>query len=220
MKYLRKFASEAEYNAAETLPTKNYVSLVGSEIKYDQKIAEGVYIQHIDGKLYTTDAWSAEGFTNEQANGVAIVDERASFVIAKNQAFNGIWSSNSSDKVDGVLTTSNLEEAQADYSGLINSQLICATDTRGAVYSCTNYVFPNGKAGYLPSLGEMTIAFNHKEEVNIAMVLIGNTFSGYDKYWTSTQYSKWQAWRIPWSDGKSGAHYKDYSSPAWPFTTL
>lgn len=63
------------------------VVLVGDEARIlynvEPQLPKGAFIQHIDGKLYTTDQWSAMGFTNDEANGVAVISDNAKFVIAK-----------------------------------------------------------------------------------------------------------------------------------------
>ena len=44
----------------------------------------GVYIQHVNGSLYTESEWTAGGYSNDSANGVAILSETVhAFVIAK-----------------------------------------------------------------------------------------------------------------------------------------
>ena len=201
MKYLRKFETEAEYNAAEKSPAKNYVSLIAEigSIKYDKGMPEGVYIQHIDGKLYTTNEWTLGGFSNDKANGVAVIASKCAFVIAKADIGTSAWSSNTSSNVDGVMQTDDEAVAVTDYAGYNNTQLMLATDSSGAGYSCANYTFPNGKKGYLPALGEWNIARNNRSAIDAAMEVIGTTIQ--DKYyWSSTQYSSNRAWRLYWTE--------------------
>lgn len=212
MKYLRKFATEAEYNAYKKSPLKSYVSLVGSGVIYDKGMPEGVYVQHIDGKLYTTDEWTAGGFANDKANGVAVIASECAFVIAKSDIGASAWSSNTSNMVDGVMQTVDKPVAVTDYAGYSNTQLMLATDSSGAGYSCANYTFPNGKKGYLPALGEWNIARNNRSAIDAAMGVIGTTIQ--DKYyWSSTQYSSGRAWRLYWTgtyiekDDKSTSAY-------------
>ena len=46
----------------------------------------GVYVQHVDGKLYTSEEWSNNAFANDSANGVAVLSMNDyCFVIAKNR---------------------------------------------------------------------------------------------------------------------------------------
>lgn len=199
MKYLRKFETEAEYKAflASSEFINPNVSLVAGEVKYAPII--GVFIQHIDGTLYTTDEWTAGGFSNDVANGVAVAAPEASFVIAKTQISSGMaWSSDTSTLVEGVFTTTDKTTALTDYAGAANTALITAIDTSKAAYSCANYTFPNGQKGYLPALGEWVVAYNNKTAIDAAMTLIGGTAIS-STHWSSTQYSAGSAWLLSWS---------------------
>lgn len=44
-------------------------------------INKGIYIQHVDGGLYTKENWSNKGYSNDLCNGIALVD-KVCFVIA------------------------------------------------------------------------------------------------------------------------------------------
>lgn len=222
MKYLRKFNTEADYNAAEKSPVKAYVSLVGSGIKYDQKIAEGAYIQHIDGTLYDEEGWANGGFSNDEANGVAVISAKALFVIAKTELGAIKWSSNTGSLVNGILTTSDKTTALTDFAGYDNTQLMLATDTSGAGYSCANYTFPNGNKGYLPALGELKEACDNQSKIDSLMTKIGgDAFSSYSYYWSSTQYSYRESWKLDWKTSSLLNNYKGGSTiRVRAFTTL
>lgn len=221
MKYLKKFDTEAEYQAflADGYETPN-VSLIeeSGAIKYN--IPLGVFIQHIDGTLYTTDKWTAGGFANDQANGVAVCDINASFVIAKTLLGSMAWSSDTSNAVEGVMTTTSKSTAKNDYAGAANTALIAAIDTGKAAYSCANFVFPNGANGYLPAFGEWQVAYNNKTAVNAAMSLIGGTSLGSIYYWSSTQYSADSAWLVNWSNGYASNSGKDNDRYVRAFSAL
>lgn len=191
MKYLRKFETEGDVLMA----IKPNVVMVGDtgDILYNVD-SSGVYIQHIDGKLYTIEQWTDGGFPNEDANGVAVVDDKAIFVIAKTPTVNSSWTTwwpNSA--VDGVMLTSDVEIAKTDYEGFKNTSVIMELNvTTGAAYMCSNYLFPNGQKGYLPSLGEWMIVAKYETEVENALTLIEG--SSIDQSWSSTQYSATEAW--------------------------
>lgn len=224
MKYLRKFETEAEVSSWKVSDEciKPNVVLVGDtrSVLYNVKALRGVMIQHIDGSLYTTDEWTTGGFSNDVANGVAVIDTKASFVIAKTQRGSGVaWSSDTSTLVEGILTTTDSTTAKTDYAGAANTALIAAMDTGKAAYFCANFEFPNGQKGYLPALGEWAVAYNNKTAIDAAMILIGGTaFSGY--YWSSTQYNARYAWRLEWRSGNAENRYKDFSDYARAFSAL
>ena len=125
MKYLRKFETEADvqdWQMSEECVKPNVV-LVGDTngVNYNVSPLSGVMIQHIDGSFYTTSEWSANGFANDQANGVAVFAPNSKFVIAKTSFGQTAWSSDTSNAVEGVMLTSTLETAKTDYAGAATS---------------------------------------------------------------------------------------------------
>jgi hypothetical protein len=201
MKYLRKFETEADYNAAEKSPVKAYVSLVGSGVIYDKSMPEGIYIQHIDGKLYTTNEWTLGGFSNDKANGVAVIASQCGFVVAKTDISDSSTKWYSSElSVDGLFTTADEAVALVDYNGVTNTQVIISQLSSGAAYSCANYEFPNGQKGYLPALGELAVMRDNIGLVQSALGLIGGdnvrTGQSSNRYWSSTQGSDTNVWML------------------------
>ena len=195
MKYLRKFENEASV-LMFTLP--NVVLADDTGKLFYNVDSSGVYIQHVDGSLYTTDKWTEAGFASELANGVAVISTEARFVISKTNASESTWINwLPNSLVDGVMLTSDLETAKTDYAGFENTSRMInskSSVTSGAAYLCANYVFPNGQTGYLPALGEWMIVARYKDEVKSALTLIGG--SSIEDSWSSTQYSATEAWKF------------------------
>lgn len=217
MKYLRKFETEADVNMSVT-PN---VVLVGDTGKIVYNALNGVFIQHIDGTLYTTNEWTAGGFANDQANGVAVGSGATKFVIAKQDIRDTKkWSSDTTTQFDGILTTYDSNTAIKDLAGVANTAIIAATDNSGAVYSCVNYVFPNGAKGYLPAAGELVLAQSMKSKVSAAMSAIGGTSFADDFYWSSTQASGTDGIRVYMSSGYPSYNSKTNALRVRPFTTL
>jgi hypothetical protein len=200
MKFLKKFNTEEEYE--EYLMGKDFVRpciariVDDKAVKYRKRYKNGVYIQHVNGKLFTTEQWTENGFANDLANGVAVINGNVSFVIAKTEISSSMdWSSDTQNEVSGILLTRASTIAKKDFAGQKNTLLMLATDTNEAGYSCANYVFPNGQKGYLPALGEWEIAYQNSSAIYEAMSLIGGTqFNNY--YWSSTQYSANFSWNL------------------------
>lgn len=227
MKYLRRFEA-AEDVAMDVIPNVVLVGDTGA-VLYNAPIV-GVYIQHINGKLYTTDEWVSKEFANEQANGVAVgatVDgTTVSFVIAKTGFDKMPWSSDAVTNISGIMSTSTETIAKTDYAGAANTELMLTSDTSGAAYTCANFIFPNGKKGYLPAFGEWCVVFSLRELINRALNLIGGTPLHYStgqnsSLWSSTQYSSSKAWAMKLYSG--GGLYYDKSASAYlvrPFCTL
>lgn len=218
MKYLRKF----ETVDGVDITVKPNVVLVADTGNVYYNVTKGIFIQHTDGTLYTTEEWTAGSFTSDLANGVAVCDVACSFVIAKADDDAGaiVWGSNTSSAISGVMLTSDEETAKTDYAGDSNTELIAAT--RGAAYECANYAFPNGQKGYLPALGELAVAYANKSSINAAMRLIeGSILTG--TYWSSTQHSANSAWFLEFNDGNINyvnKSYTIYNTFARAFTTL
>lgn len=213
MKYLKKFATAEEYAAfveSGQMERPN-VSLVMAPFTtyYNKYILLGVFVQHVDGTLYTEADWTSGGFSNDAANGVAVVTDNARFVIAKSDLGQMAWSSNTSTKVDGIMLTSDEATAKTDFAGYNNTQLMLATDTSGAGYSCANFTFPNGDKGYLPALGELNEAYANKSKIDSLMTKIGGVKLQSSYYWSSSQYGFGASWILSWGDGtaSSGTKY-------------
>lgn len=182
---------------------KNTVS-----IDYIEKV--DIYIQHIDGTLYTTDEWTAGGYANDQANGVALTSMSTSFVIAKEDvSSSGLAWGGYGKLITDIITSSFSSTVVLDFDGENNTtkiieQLSGYTDSNSvtgapAAEACVAYVFPNGKTGYLGALGQWQVVLNNRDAVKSAMSLIGGTtFSLITNYWASTQYSTNSSWSISW----------------------
>lgn len=189
MKYLRKFATEAEVfmtktpNAVLAEDTKKVLYNVNNS---------GVYIQHIDGKLYKKADWTANGFASSEANGVAVIAEKCMFVVAKEARGATSWS-DTAGLVEGLPELSE-EEAKGDYAGENNTHLILGAYESSAAKLCNDYIFPNGTRGYLPALGELIVAANNRTSIDAALEVIGGAKVSSSTYWSSTQVSANQAY--------------------------
>lgn len=190
------------------------------KVLYNVPHPKGVYIQHINGSLFTTDAWTAGGFANDEANGVAVISDNAKFVIAKISLGSMAWSSDTSNGVEGVMLTSSSATAQTDYAGAANTALIAVDDTNGAALACANFTFPNGARGYLPALGEWADACAYKADVDAAMTLIGGEAIGGRYYWSSSQYSSPAAWSLLWRTGITAYESKSIDNHVRAFSAL
>ena len=180
-----------------------------------------IYIQHIDGTLYTTDEWTAGGYTNDQANGVAVVCASTSFVVSKSDVGEYTWHSDTTTGL-ALIKTSDKAALVLDKDGLYNTEIMLKTDVSGAAYQCSKYVFPNGKTGYLPSYGEMTILSNNYSKISSALSIVGAnsmTVNG-SYYWVSAQYSNTNAWQLSCTSGSSGTYSKASKAKVRAFTTL
>lgn len=190
MKYLKKFETEADVLIFD----HPNVVLTGDTGSVLYNVAS-VAIQHVDGTLYTIDGWTAGGFTNDLANGVAVIDSACQFVIAKNLIAEEVrWGG--ADIAAGITTTTSQERAVEDFAGVTNTAVAgnysYADD---GINLCRNYTFPNGQKGYMPALGEWLVARENKTAIDSALNIIGGELlDGY--CWSSTQYNTSRAWNL------------------------
>ena len=180
----------------------------------------GVYIQHVNGSLYTESEWTAGGYANSDANGVALLSETApAFVIAKADASSSKLRWGGYGKtVPDIVTTDTRSVAVLDFDGASNTTKIINflagtndgyVDGAPAAEACANYTFPSGQKGYLPTAGEWKAAYDNKSAVVSAMSLIGGTAIRGSNYWSSTQYNNNVCWSQAWFNGNlnnSGKH--------------
>ena len=190
----------------------------------------GVYIQHVNGSLYTESEWTAGGYANSDANGVAVLVGDASFVIAKTDVSSSTTAWGGYNKtISDIVTTTSSATAVLDYDGAGNTPKIieqCAGYTSNSVTgapaaeACAAFTFPNGKKGYLPALGEWRGVYNNKTAVVSAMSLIGGTAIKSDYYWSSTQYSSYTSWYLDWDNGSLNNRNKRNTSCVRAFAAL
>lgn len=222
MKYLKEFENEADVQVY-VQPNVVLANDTG-KVLYNVEPVQGVFIQHIDGKLYTTSQWASEGFSNDLANGVAVCNGEVAFVMAKEVYSSIEWSSDTTTLIDGVTTTEDKDVAKADFAGKENTKAILKTDTSGAAYRCANYVFPNGQKGYLPALGELcALAEFDDDDVRDAYTQIGSFISSVAYIRSSTQKNATEAWVLNLSSGGVTYGQKSVnqgSTKVIPFTTL
>lgn len=119
-----------------------------------------MYLQHKDNSLYTAEEWVAAGFTKEDVNGIACIRPfSGSFVVpidvisdselklttfGPSIAIPGYPYGTSSDY---AFQQDAYERTQAILAGTVDSG-----GSPAAEYA-TNYIFPNGVRGFLPSSG-------------------------------------------------------------------
>ena len=191
----------------------------------------GVYIQHVNGTLYTTDEWTSGGYNNDSANGVAVLSNDSSFVVAKSyqtqKAFSG--SGKTIDTLRRYTTVadaicdndgySNTDKIIIGYSGYTNNGVTGAP----AAEACAAYTFPNGKKGYLASAGEWKLVLDNLTVIQSALRLLGGAIrTGYNTfYFTSTQLNNTlSTWSVNTYDKTLTTSSKITQSNIHPFGRL
>ena len=162
--------------------------------------------------LYTKEMWKTDW--NSEAVGVAMVADNCRFVISKIQG--GIMMCGGYlIIINGIVTTSDENTAKKDYAGKDNTDKIIAqlgASNAPAANYCKNTsgLFPDGRQGYLGSLGEWQEAYNNKSEIDACMSLIDGVtisteaISTNRRHLTSTQWGNRSMWVFDWLDGYIG----------------
>ena len=163
----------------------------------------GIFIEDIDGNLYTEAQWDG----SKTANGIAVLTDNCEFVIALQDAYTSTcqWGSNGI-LARGITTTTIQSEAMIDYDGEIQTISILAelgnsssTSDAPAAYYCHAFTFPNGKKGYLGAAGEWQAVLDNKVAIVSALNKCGGSAMS-PRYWTSTQYNKYISWIMWWEN--------------------
>ena len=183
-------------------------------IVYQAKL--GVFIEDIDGNLYTEAQWDG----SKAANGIAVITENCQFVMALQDAYKSSYSWGRASGVNGILTTTDSSTAKTDYRGNENTTVILNQFSDNyAAYHCRAFTFPNGSKGYLGAAGEWQTALDNKNAIVSALSKCGGTaMSKY--YWTSTQYSSNHSWDMYWDDEVLDGLAKNFVSYMRAFTAL
>lgn len=190
--------------------------LVFTYLPFKGGIVEGAYILGSDGNLYIKDDWDNHS-SEVEAEGVAVVTPESQFVIATEEEKTEFCTK--LEVTDNIVTTSVISEAILDYKGKYNTKQYIAQyglDNCPATEICRNYI-ANRNVGYIPSLGQLYLAWTMKSEISSLMSLIGgqaigstllSSGSSYYSLWSSTQHSNVASWALYWDS--DNLNYSSY----------
>lgn len=184
---------------------------------------EGVYIEDIDGNLYTPNEWDP----NRVPNGIAIFD-KTRFVVSLDHITAGpMVQYGGFGMLVGSSPETDLTLARSRYDGYNSTKILLSklgTGESTAAGYCYSYRFPNGKRGYLGSLGEYYIIGKYAEKICIICWNVLNIVPPLDgPVCTSTQYSEYSVWGAYFSGGseiEETQEDKDADVFAFPLTSL
>lgn len=191
----------------------------------DYSAYRGVYIEDVDGYLYTESEWDG----SKTPNGIAVLTDNCRFVMALQDAYSSYCSwGGYGTEVSGITTTTDSSTAATDYDGEGNTAAIINAlngtndgyvDGAPAAEYCRAYTFPNGATGYMGAAGEWQAALDNKDAITSALSTCGGTaMSNY--YWTSTQYSSYVSWYMYWNDEFFDYDVKRYYGYVRAFTSF
>lgn len=149
-------------------------------------MADVLFIQDVNGKLWTASDWD----NSVIPNGVAIKVGEGYCVVALNSLGNFRISYDQKFEAPDMPICVPASNAILDMDGYANTELMAAfygTSTTYAVGACVNHTFPNGEKGYLPSAGEVSALISNLDYANELIALCGGTQITSEVILTSTR---------------------------------
>lgn len=173
--------------------------LYNREVTFTYKaLKTGTFIIDKNDNLYESPTKCEEaGLSKTDMIGVLLVTNNVAIVIAPKIMSNLIWSNNG-NLIEGCATFPKYLDALKDFAGAANTAAIIGADSNSYIAArlCSNYVFKNGKKGYLMSVGEAKEIAENFYWLGQKLTYINNIDAPSEsgKYWTSTQMNANSAW--------------------------
>ena len=189
---------------------------------FRDKSANGVFIEDVNCKLWKTEDWDG----SVRPNAIVVIADESKFRIAiGKQGTTSIGGNNCpfESRMSGAKFLTSFAKADSKGSCHTASILKLLPNTSYAAGYCNAFTFPDGKThGYLPSLGQLTIAYRHKEEIGAALNKCGGIPMNDDLYWSSTFWGVDCAnfrlfWALNWEEGSIGADGSCFDHYVRPF---
>ena len=155
-------------------------------------LPDGVYILHKTLGVRTVGGWNPKD--NKGVVGILLIEDDHKIVVALEDAPEKLRWSKKPQSVNEPIGNYNL--VQSDFNGEYYCQNLNSPDFPAAYY-CLNYKKGN-RSWYLPSAGELLMIYNHLEEIQSALEVVGGqkivTDDDVREYLSSTEYSGSAVW--------------------------
>ena len=164
-------------------------------------VPDGVYILHETLGVKGVEGWNPKN--NDDVIGILLIEDGHKIVIATEDSPENLTWSEKLELINQPIE--ELEEAESDFNGEMYCQKLNSPDFPAAYY-CKTYNKGN-RSWYLPSSGELWMIYNHLEEVQNALSIVGGQKlittwdEGIPVYWSSTESSATCAWHLYLSNG-------------------
>ena len=161
-------------------------------------VPDGVYILHETLGVRTVDSWNPKN--NDGVVGILLIEDEHKIVVALEDSPNNLTWSSEYGLINQPVDFDELENAEPDFNGEYYCQRLDSPDFPAAYY-CKTYNKGN-RSWYLPSAGELRLIYNHLEEIQNALSIVGgqkfvtNWNEGVPAYWSSTEGSATYAWAL------------------------
>ena len=164
-------------------------------------IPDGVYILHDTLGVRTVVGWNPKD--NEGVVGILLVEDDHKIVVALEDSPENLTWSNEHGLINQPVD--EFKDAESDFNGEYYCQKLNSPDFPAAYY-CKTYN-KGARSWHLPSTGELWSIYNHLEEIQNALSIVGGqklvTIWDDDVpvYWSSTESSVTNAWYLNLSGG-------------------
>lgn len=199
--------------------------LYNREVTFTYKALEtGSFIIDKNDNLYESSTECEEaGLPKTDMVGVLLVTNNVAIVIAPETIYSTIWS-NKKNLIEGCATFPNYLDALKDFAGAANTTAIIGADSSSYIVArrCSDYVFKNGKKGYLMSVGEAKEIAENFELLGQKLTYIGDANAPFEagRYWTSTQMNANSAWGFSMNRTSPSEVNKTVQTHAFPIYSL
>ena len=214
--------SELKESFTKKISSKKNTDLIS---KPSFVLEDGVYILHETLGVRGVEGWNPK--FNKGVVGVLVVEDEHQLVVALEDSPEELCWSKKDELVNEPIKKK--EDAQNDFNGEYYCQKLDSPDFPAAYY-CKTYN-KGGRSWYLPSLGELWMIYNHLEEIQNALSIVGGVTIWADdvpEYWSSTERSATKAWCLYLLDGylvsfggdRVGGRFKVRPVSKFDFSTL
>ena len=176
--------------------TKKVSRKNSSDLVSDINYPDGVYILHETLGVRTVNEWNPKN--NNGVVGILVVEGEHKIVVALEDSPENLTWSKKRKLINQPVD--EFEDAETDFNGEMYCQKLDSPDFPAAYY-CKTYN-KGGRSWYLPSSGELWMIYNHLEEIQNALSIVGGQklIANWDKefpeYLSSTECSVVGAWAL------------------------
>ena len=169
-------------------------------------LEDGVYILHQTLGVKDVEGWNPKN--NKGVVGILLIEDDHKIVVALEDSPKNLHWSKKRELINQPVD--EMEDAESDFNGEYYCRKLNSPDFPAAYY-CKTYNKGN-RSWYLPSSGELWMIYNHLEEIQNALEIVGGQKLvtnwvegiGIPLYWCSTEYSATDAWFLYIFDGYLG----------------
>ena len=164
-------------------------------------VPDGVYILHETLGVKSVDGWNPKN--NDGVVGILLIEDDHKIVVALEDSPKNLHWSKKNKLVNAPI--GNFKDAESDFNGENHCINLNSPDFPAAYY-CKTYN-KGGRSWYLPSSGELRLIYNHLDEIQNALSIVGGQKlvttwdEGVPVYWSSTERSTVDAWYLRLSFG-------------------